>query len=68
MRNVDWIVIAPTVAFVALVAFALWVGLCGFKLCCGEFQTACVETAIMRRRRIIKRDVRKGPMLSKKGG
>jgi hypothetical protein len=27
MRNVDWIVIAPTVAYVVLVAFALWVGL-----------------------------------------
>jgi hypothetical protein len=27
MRNVDWIVIAPTVAYVFLVAFALWVGL-----------------------------------------
>jgi hypothetical protein len=27
MRNVDWIVIAPTVAYVLLVAFALWVGL-----------------------------------------
>jgi hypothetical protein len=26
-RNVDWIVIAPTVAYVLLVAFALWVGL-----------------------------------------
>jgi hypothetical protein len=26
MRNVDWIVIAPTVACVLLVAFALWVG------------------------------------------
>jgi hypothetical protein len=27
MRNVDWIVIAPTVAYVVSVAFALWVGL-----------------------------------------
>jgi hypothetical protein len=27
MRNVGWIVIAPTVAYVLLVAFALWVGL-----------------------------------------
>jgi hypothetical protein len=27
MRNVAWIVIAPTVAYVLLVAFALWVGL-----------------------------------------
>jgi hypothetical protein len=27
MRNVDWIVIAPIVAYVLLVAFALWVGL-----------------------------------------
>jgi hypothetical protein len=27
MRNVDWIVIAPTVVYVMLVAFALWVGL-----------------------------------------
>jgi hypothetical protein len=27
MRNVDRIVIAPTVAYVLLVAFALWVGL-----------------------------------------
>jgi hypothetical protein len=27
MRNVDWIVIAPTVTCVLLVAFALWVGL-----------------------------------------
>jgi hypothetical protein len=27
MRNVDWIVIAPTVAYVLLVAFAMWVGL-----------------------------------------
>jgi hypothetical protein len=27
MRNVDWIVIAPTVAYVLLVALALWVGL-----------------------------------------
>jgi hypothetical protein len=27
MRNVDWTVIAPTVAYVLLVAFALWVGL-----------------------------------------
>lgn len=26
MRNVDWIVIAPTVAYVLLVAFAMWVG------------------------------------------
>jgi hypothetical protein len=25
MRNVDWIVLAPTVAYVLLVAFALWV-------------------------------------------
>jgi hypothetical protein len=27
MRNVDWIVIVPTVTYVWLVAFALWVGL-----------------------------------------
>jgi hypothetical protein len=27
MRNVDWIVIAPTVAYVLLVAFALWAGI-----------------------------------------
>ena len=27
MRNFDWIVIAPTVAYVLLVAFALWLGL-----------------------------------------
>jgi hypothetical protein len=27
MRNVDRIVIAPTVAYVLLVVFALWVGL-----------------------------------------
>jgi hypothetical protein len=27
MRNVDWIVIAPTVTYVLLVAFALWVGI-----------------------------------------
>jgi hypothetical protein len=27
MRNVDWVVIVPTVAYVLLVAFALWVGL-----------------------------------------
>jgi hypothetical protein len=27
MRNVDWIVIAPTVAYVLLVVFALWVGI-----------------------------------------
>jgi hypothetical protein len=27
MRNVDWIVIAPTVTYVFLVAFAMWVGL-----------------------------------------
>jgi len=27
MRNVDWIVIAPTVVYVLLVAFAMWVGL-----------------------------------------
>jgi hypothetical protein len=27
MRNVDWIVIVPTVAYVLLVAFAMWVGL-----------------------------------------
>jgi len=27
MRNVDWIVIALTVAYVLLVAFALWIGL-----------------------------------------
>jgi len=27
MRNVDWIVIPPTLAYVLLVAFALWVGL-----------------------------------------
>jgi hypothetical protein len=27
MRNVDWIVIAPTVAYLLMVAFALWVGL-----------------------------------------
>jgi hypothetical protein len=27
MRNVDWIVIAPTVAYVLSVALALWVGL-----------------------------------------
>jgi hypothetical protein len=27
MRNVDWIVIAPTVTYVLLVASALWVGL-----------------------------------------
>jgi hypothetical protein len=26
MRNVDWIVIAPTVAYVLLAAFALWSG------------------------------------------
>jgi hypothetical protein len=27
MRDVDWIVIVPTVAYVLLVAFALWAGL-----------------------------------------
>jgi hypothetical protein len=27
MRNVGWIVIVPTVTYVLLVAFALWVGL-----------------------------------------
>jgi hypothetical protein len=27
VRNVDWIVIAPTVAYVTPVAFALWVGI-----------------------------------------
>jgi hypothetical protein len=27
MRDVDWTVIAPTVACVSLLAFALWVGL-----------------------------------------
>jgi hypothetical protein len=27
MRNVDWIATAPTVSYVVLVAFALWVGL-----------------------------------------
>ena len=27
MRSIDWIVITPTVAYVLLVAFALWVGL-----------------------------------------
>jgi hypothetical protein len=27
MRNVDWIVIAPTVAYVLLVTFVMWVGL-----------------------------------------
>jgi hypothetical protein len=27
MRNVGWIVIAPTVAYVLLVAFALWMRL-----------------------------------------
>jgi hypothetical protein len=27
MRTVDWIVIVPTVTYVLLVAFALWVGL-----------------------------------------
>jgi hypothetical protein len=27
MRNVDWIVIVPTVAYVVLVAFAMWVGI-----------------------------------------
>jgi hypothetical protein len=27
MRNVDWIVIVPTVAYVLLAAFALWVGI-----------------------------------------
>jgi DNA invertase Pin-like site-specific DNA recombinase len=27
MRNVEWIVISPTVTYVLLVAFALWVGL-----------------------------------------
>jgi hypothetical protein len=27
MRNVDWIVIAPTITYVLLVGFALWAGL-----------------------------------------
>jgi hypothetical protein len=27
MRNVDWIVIAPTVAYILLAAFARWIGL-----------------------------------------
>jgi hypothetical protein len=27
MRNVDWIVIAPTVAYVLVVTFALWEGI-----------------------------------------
>jgi hypothetical protein len=27
MRSVGWIVLAPTVTYVLLVAFALWVGL-----------------------------------------
>jgi hypothetical protein len=45
VRNVDWIVIATTMAYVLLAAFALWIGL-GRKLIPPHLSGACALRAL----------------------